>query len=102
MIDEQVLGGDWEGAEPVRAQEKKHEVWEGVEGEVSPVLRGGSRLGPREGEPAARVPRAQDPVVRRVSMKGWGLQRGREPRGRAVDLRGRAHDPEVLQASLVR
>jgi len=36
VIDEQVLGGDWEGA-----QEKHHGVWEGFEGEVGAVLRGG-------------------------------------------------------------
>jgi len=63
VFNEQVLGGDWEGAEPVGAQEKQHGVWEGVEGEVSTVFRGGSGLGPREGEAAARVPCAQDPVV---------------------------------------
>jgi len=38
VIDEQVLGGDREWTEPVRAQEKQHGVWEGVEGEVGPVL----------------------------------------------------------------
>jgi len=102
VIDQQVLGGDWEWAEPVGAQEKHHGMWEGVKGEVSPVLRGGPGLSPREGKAAARVPRAQDPVVRRVSVKGWGLQGEWEPRGRGVDLRGGAHDPKVRQASLVR
>ena len=38
MIGEQVLGGDREGAESVRAQEKHHGVWEGVEGEVGSVF----------------------------------------------------------------
>ena len=44
MIYEKVLGGDREGAEPVGAQEKHHGVWEGVEREVGPVLRGRSCL----------------------------------------------------------
>jgi len=63
VVDEQVLGGDREGAEPVRAQEKHHGVREGVEGEVGSVLRGGSGLDPREGKAAARMACAQDPVV---------------------------------------
>ena len=58
-----MLGGDGKGTEPVRAQEKHHGVWEGVEGEVGTLLRGRSCLEPQEGEAAARVPRAQDPVV---------------------------------------
>ena len=40
VINEQVLGGDREWAEPVGAQEQQHGVWEGVEREVGPVLRG--------------------------------------------------------------
>jgi len=40
MIYEQVLEGDREGAEPVGSQEKHHAVWEDVEREVGPVLRG--------------------------------------------------------------
>ena len=63
VIDKQVLGGDWEGTEPVRAQEEPHRVGEGVEGEVGPVLQRRSCLEPRGGEAAARVPSAQDPVV---------------------------------------
>jgi len=63
VIDKQVLGGDWEGTEPVRAQEEQHRVGEGVEGDVGPVLRRRSYLEPREGEAAARVTRTQDTVV---------------------------------------
>jgi len=44
-----VLGGEWKGAEPIGAQEEKHGVWEGVKGEVGPVLRGWPWLDPREG-----------------------------------------------------
>jgi len=44
-----VLGGDWEGAKPIEAQEEQHGVQECVQGEVGPVLRGGPRLDPREG-----------------------------------------------------
>ena len=45
-LDQQVLGGDWEGRVAVGAKEKKHRVWEGVQGEVGPVFRGGSWLKP--------------------------------------------------------
>ena len=37
-VAEQVLGGDWKGAEPIRAQEEQHGVRDSVEGEVSPVF----------------------------------------------------------------
>jgi len=57
-IDKQVLRGYWEGVKAVGAEEKQHGVGEGIKGEVRPVLRGGSRLGPRKGKAAARVPRA--------------------------------------------
>jgi len=77
-------------------------VREGVEGEVPSVFRGGSGLGPREGEAATRVPCAQDPIVWRVSVKGWCLQGEWEPRGGGVDLRGGAPDPKVCQAPFVR
>jgi len=58
-------------------------------------------LEPWEGKAAARIPRAQDPMVWRMAVKGWGLHRGWEPCGRRVDFRGGAHNPEVCQASLV-
>jgi len=64
VLGEEVLGGNWKETKPVRAQEEQHGVWEGVEGEVGPVLRRRSCLEPREGEAATRVSRAQDPVVR--------------------------------------
>jgi len=76
-------------------------VWKGIQREVGPVLRGGSCLEPREGEAASGVPRAQDPVVRRVAVEGRSSQRGWEPSGRRVDFRGGAHDPKVCQVSLV-
>ena len=57
---------------------------------------------PREGEVASRVPRAQDPVVRRVEVKGRSLQGEWELCGRRFDLRGGAHDSKVRQALLVR
>ena len=63
MVDEQVLVGDREGTEPVRAQEEQHRVWEGIVGEVGPVLCGRPRLEPREGKAATCIPRAQDAVV---------------------------------------
>jgi len=44
VIDKQMLGVNREGMEPVRAQEEQHGVWEGVEGEVGPILRRRSRL----------------------------------------------------------
>jgi len=44
VVDDQVLGGDRLRVEPVRAQQEQHRVWEGVKGEVSPILRGRSRL----------------------------------------------------------
>ena len=40
-LAEQVLGGDWKGAEPLRAQEEQHGVRKGVKGEVGPVFKGG-------------------------------------------------------------
>jgi len=101
VIHEQVLGGDREGTEHVRAQEKQHRVWEGVKGEVGPVLRGRSCLDPREGKAAARIPRAQDPVVRGLAVKGRRLHVGREPCGPRVEFRGGAHDPKVRPAALV-
>jgi len=52
-LAEPVLGGDWRGAEPIRAQEEQHGVWEGVEGEVCPIFRGWSCLDPREGKATA-------------------------------------------------
>jgi len=58
-----VLGGDREGTESVRAQEKQYGVWEGVEGQVGSILRGRSWLDPGEGKAAALIPRAQGPVV---------------------------------------
>jgi len=97
-----MLGGNWEGGEPVGAQHKQHGMREGVEGEVGPVFRGRPSLEPREGGAASRVSRAQDPVVWRVAVKRRGLHGGREPRGRWVDLRGGAQDSEVCQATLVR
>ena len=96
-----MLGGNCEGSELVRAQYKQHGVREGVEGEVSPVLRGRPCLEPREGEAASRVPRAQDPVVRRVAVKRRGLHGGREPRGCRVDFQGGRQDSKVFQATLV-
>jgi len=48
-LAEQVLGGNWEGTKPIGAQEEQYGVREGVQGEVGPVLRGGSRLDPWEG-----------------------------------------------------
>ena len=57
------MGGHWERAEPVRAQEEIHGVREAVKGEVGPVLRGGSRLDPWEGQTTPRVLRTQGPVV---------------------------------------
>ena len=101
VIDEQVLGGDREGTEPVRAQEKQHGVWEGVEGEVGPILRGRPRLDPREGKAAAHISCTQGPVVRSVAMKGWSLQGGWESCCCRVDLRGGAHNPQVCEAALV-
>jgi len=101
VIGEQMLGGNWEGSEPVRAQYKQHGVREGVKGEVGPVFQGRSCLEPREGEAASRVPHAQDPVVWRVAVKRRGLHGGRESCGRWVDLRGGAQDSKVCQATLV-
>jgi len=63
VVDEQVLGGDWEGAQPVRAQEEHHGVWEGVEGEVRPGLRRGPLPTPGEGKSGPRVAAAEGPVV---------------------------------------
>jgi len=70
-------------------------VREGVEREVGSILRGGSWLGPGEGKAATRIPRAQDPVVRRVAVEGWSLHRGRESYGRRVDFRRGAQDPQT-------
>jgi len=47
----------------ISAQEEQHGVREGIEGEVGPVLQGGSWLDPRERQTTARVTRAQGPVV---------------------------------------
>jgi len=70
------LGCYREGAEPVGAQEEKHGVWEAVKGEVGPVLRGGSRLDPWEGQATARILRTQDPEVWCVAVKGRSLHGG--------------------------
>ena len=43
----QVLGGDWEGSVAVGAKEEEHRVGQGVQGQVGPILRGGSHLEPR-------------------------------------------------------
>jgi len=101
VLGEQVLGGNWKGTEAVRAQEEQHGVWEGVEGEVGPVLRRRSCLESREGEGATRVPHAQDPVVRRVAVKRRGLQGGWEPCRRRVDFRGVPHDSKVRKAPFI-
>jgi len=97
-----VLGGDREGVKPVRAQKEQHRVGEGVEGVVGPVLGGWSRLGPREGQAAACIPRAQSPEVWRVAVKGRSLDRGGKPRGCEVDLRRGAEDPQVSQPAFIR
>jgi len=77
-------------------------VGESVQGEVGPVLGGWSRLGPREGQAAACILRGQGPEVWRVAVKGRSLHRGGEPRGRGVDLRRGAEDPQVSQPALIR
>ena len=82
MVDEEVLGCDREGVEPARAQEKHPGVWQGVEGEVGPVLRGRSPLGPREGKAASPVPCTKGPVVWCVAVKGRSWQGGGDPCGR--------------------
>jgi len=56
-VGNEVLGGDWEGIEPIGAQKEQHPVGQGVKGEVGPVLGGRSRLRPREGQAAACIPR---------------------------------------------
>jgi len=66
-----------------------HGVWEGVKGEVGPILRRGFRLDPREGYTTAHVLRTHDPVVGCVAVKGRSLHAGRQPRGRGVDFWGR-------------
>ena len=58
-----MLGSDGEGLMAISAQEEQHGVREGIEGEVGPVLQGGSWLDPRERQTTARVTRAQGPVV---------------------------------------
>ena len=102
MIDKQVLGGDWEGTKPVRAQEKQHGVWEGVEWEVGPVLRGGPRLEPWEGQTTARVICAQGSVVWRVAMERRSLHGGGESGGSGVNLQRGAQNPEMSQSAFIR
>ena len=46
-LADEVLGGHWEGFKPAGAQDKQHGVWEGVKGELGPVLRERSWLEPR-------------------------------------------------------
>ena len=46
-LAEQVLGRDRKGGDAVRAEKEEHRVGEGVQGEVGPVFRGGSRLARR-------------------------------------------------------
>jgi len=101
-VAEEVLRGDREGVKPVLAQKEKHRVGESVEGEVGPILGGRSGLGPREGQAAARIPRAQGPEVWRVAVKGRSLHRGGEPRGCGVDLWRGAEDPKVSQPAFIR
>ena len=49
---------------------------DGVHGQLCPVLQGGSRLKPRVGEAAARVPSQEDSVVQGGSMEGGSLYGG--------------------------
>jgi len=55
-----VLGSDGEGGEAVGAEEEKHRVGEGIQGEVGPILEGGSSLAPGERQPGPRVPAVEN------------------------------------------
>jgi len=48
-IAEQLLGGNREGGEPIRAQKEKHHVGDRFQREVGQVYQGGSDLNPLQG-----------------------------------------------------
>jgi len=72
-----VLGSDGEGGEAVGAEEEKHSVREGVQGEVGPILEGGSSLAPGERQPGPWVPATEDSGVRAVTVRRRRVKGGR-------------------------
>jgi len=56
-LGEQVLGGNWEGGRTIVAKGEQHRMWEGVDGEVGPVLRRGLGLRHGRGSLAPGFPR---------------------------------------------
>jgi len=64
-----VLGGDGEGGEAIGAEEEQHVVGEGVQGEVGPILEGGSNLAPWERQPGPCIPAAEGSGVRAVTVR---------------------------------
>ena len=101
VVNEEVLGGDWEGGVAIGAEEEQYRVGEGVQSKVSPILRWGPWLEPQEREATAGIPGGQDPMVRGVPMERGGLYARREPCGRWVYLRGGAQNSQARQPAFV-